>query len=51
VFAIQKVLQAAPAVPPPEPETDAAAQEESGGWRGLVGRLGGLARGKARSQE
>lgn len=48
VFAIQKLLQAAPAVPPPEPEPDQE-QLENGGWRGLMGRLGGLARGKARS--
>jgi serine/threonine protein kinase len=51
VFAIQKLLQAAPAAAAPELDADAAEQEGAGGWRGLVGRLGGLARGKARSQE
>ena len=38
VFAIQKVLQAAPAVPVPEPET--IGDERPSGWRGLAGRLG-----------
>lgn len=38
VFAIQKVLQAAPAVPVPEPETIGG--ERPSGWRGLAGRLG-----------
>ena len=38
VFAIQKVLQAAPVVPMPEPEP--AEEERASGWRGLAGRLG-----------
>ena len=38
VFAIQKMLQAAPAVPVPEPES--AEEERPSGWRGLAGRLG-----------
>ncbi|MEH6435012.1 serine/threonine protein kinase [Massilia sp. DD77] len=38
VFAIQKVLQAAPAVPLPEPEP--VEEERASGWRSLVGRLG-----------
>lgn len=49
VFAIQKVLQAAPAVPPPEPEQEAE-RDDSTGWRYLMWRLGGIAR-RSRSQE
>jgi serine/threonine protein kinase len=41
VFAVQKALQAAPAGAPPE--ADAA---PASGWRGLVGRLGAMGRGK-----
>ena len=55
VFALQKVLQAAPAAgmpaagAAPSPAARPAAAPRQGGWRGLVGRLGGLARGKART--
>jgi hypothetical protein len=42
VFALQKVLQAAaPAAVAQQP----AAAQPVGGWRGLLGRLGGLKRG------
>jgi hypothetical protein len=52
VFEIQKVLQAAPAAPPPAQarvpsaaEADAVdAHEARGGWRGLVDRLGAFRR-------
>ncbi len=40
VFAVQKALQAAAPAPAPSPAVAPS------GWRGLVGRLGGLGRGK-----
>lgn len=43
VFAVQKALQAAPA-PAPAPDQERAAPPA--GWRGLVGRLGALGRGR-----
>ena len=42
VFSMQKVLQAAPTLAP-QPEQDEA-PARAGGWRGLVGRLGGAGR-------
>lgn len=56
VFALQKVLRTAPAAPA-EPDAeqgraragDPEDAPRAGGWRGLVGRLGGLGRGKAGS--
>ncbi|NNG22577.1 serine/threonine protein kinase [Telluria aromaticivorans] len=48
VFAMQKVLQAAPSVAAQVEDEEPAAP--AAGWRGLVGRLGGIGR-KARTQD
>jgi hypothetical protein len=42
VFSMQKVLQAAPTLAPQPEEEEAPAR--AGGWRGLVGRFGGVKR-------
>jgi serine/threonine protein kinase len=42
VFTMQKVLQAPPSLALPVEDEEPAARE--GGWRGLVGRLGGMGR-------
>lgn len=49
VFALQKVLQAA--LPKAAEQRKQAAGPEKGGWRGLVGKLGLRARGKAGGQQ
>lgn len=40
VFAMQKVLQAPPSLAPQAADEDDEPAERTGGWRGLVGRLG-----------
>ncbi len=43
VFSMQKVLQAAPTLAP-QLDADEGAPARAGGWRGLVGRFGGIGR-------
>jgi hypothetical protein len=53
LFALQKVLQAvvapAPELPPPAQARRGIIEKLGGGLRGLVGRLGGAARPKAKA--